>query len=102
MPFPTSGNAADDQLASLLASFEPTVARWVWENLSLDRIDRVSYCLNQLSIPEGDRIATFVAQIALQKNPNLFSMDEAEKAFAEVDNYINTGKLENGWKSSRD
>ena len=101
LPFPTSGNAADDQLASLLTSFGPDTSLWAWHNLSLDRIDRVLYSLKELNIPENDRIAAYVAQLAIEKDPSILSVEDAERAFADMESFISTGELKNGWKSSR-
>ena len=101
LPFPTSGNAADDQLASLLTSFGPDTSLWAWHNLSLDRIDRVLYSLKELNIPENDRIAAYVAQLAIEKDPSILSIEDAERAFADMESFISTGELKNGWKSSR-
>ena len=102
LPFPTSGNASDDQLASLLTSFHPpALSTWVWQNLSLDRIDRILYCLKELNVHEGDLVAAYVAKIALEASPDLMNIEEAEKAFTEIEGFINTGELKNGWQSSR-
>ncbi|NEZ62008.1 hypothetical protein D0962_04330 [Leptolyngbyaceae cyanobacterium CCMR0082] len=102
LPFPTSGNAADDQLASILTSFHhPALATWVWQSLSPDQIDRVLYCLKELNIPEEDRLAAYIAELALERQPDLMNINEAEKAFDDIEHFINTGELKNGWQSSR-
>lgn len=102
LPFPTSGNAADDQLSSLIASFQdPVFVPWAWNNLSLDRIDRILYSLKELAVPEEARLTNYIAKIALEQNPDLMSLREAEESFKDVERIINTGKLENGWQVTR-
>ena len=97
LPFPTCGDNANDQLASLLHTFEATTALWAWQNLSLEQIDKILFVLKELSVPENDRIAAYVAKIALKQNSDLFSIEATEKTFNEMKAVVNTGIVPEGW-----